>query len=71
MSPGAIRNNYILYIGGAPLRPAASSVCSLLPTIWHGIKGGLAIFAAAKQRPRAEMNDRTSQVKFVLAGIIA
>src|SRR5436305_9765236 len=42
MSPGAIRNAYILYIGAGAV--AAGGIISLgrsLPTIWHGMKEGL------------------------------
>ena len=43
MSPNQIRNAYILYIGAGAV--AAGGIISLirsLPTIWHGLKGGLA-----------------------------
>jgi putative OPT family oligopeptide transporter len=42
MSPNGIRSNYILYIGAGAV--AAGGIISLfrsLPTIWHGLKGGL------------------------------
>src|SRR5258706_5499322 len=47
MSPGAIRNAYILYIGAGAV--AAGGIVSLfrsLPTIWHGLKEGLNDFRA-------------------------
>src|SRR6266404_4873238 len=43
MSPSQIRGAYILYIGAGAV--AAGGIISLfrsLPTIWHGLKGGLA-----------------------------
>src|SRR2546430_8710033 len=45
MSPGDIRSAYILYIGAGAV--AAGGIISLirsLPTILHGLKGGLADF---------------------------
>jgi putative OPT family oligopeptide transporter len=73
MSPGAIRNNYILYIGAGAV--AAGGIISLfrsLPTIWHGIKGGLADLRGGKAAAaKAERTDQDIPMKFVLAGIIA
>ena len=73
MSPGAIRNNYILYIGAGAV--AAGGIISLfrsLPTIWHGMKGGLADLRGGKAAAaRAERTDQDIPMKFVLAGIIA
>ncbi|MGZ5434810.1 MAG: OPT family oligopeptide transporter [Pyrinomonadaceae bacterium] len=73
MSPGAIRNNYILYIGAGAV--AAGGIISLfrsLPTIWHGIKGGLSDLRGGKAAAaRAERTDQDIPMKFVLAGIIA
>ena len=43
MEPDAIRGAYVLYIGAGAV--AAGGIISLfrsLPTIWHGLKGGLA-----------------------------
>src|SRR5262249_12805606 len=43
MTPNAIRGAYVLYIGAGAV--AAGGIISLfrsLPTIWHGLKGGLA-----------------------------
>ena len=49
MDPGAIRNAYILYIGaGAVAAGGIISVFRSLPTIWHGMQGGLAITRASK-----------------------
>jgi putative OPT family oligopeptide transporter len=74
MSPGGIRSAYVLYIGAGCV--AAGGIISLiqaLPTIWHGIKGGLKDFslkpgtASADDTPRT---DRDLSIKFVGAGIL-
>src|SRR5476651_816568 len=42
MGPGQIRRAYILYIGaGAVAAGGIISLIQALPTIWHGLKGGL------------------------------
>ena len=73
MGPGEIRGAYILYIGAGAV--AAGGIISLfrsLPTIWSGLKGGLADLrggpAAAANAPRT---DQDLSMKFVIAGIIA
>src|SRR5437879_248545 len=73
MSPSQIRGAYILYIGAGAV--AAGGIISLfrsLPTIWHGLKGGLADLrggqAAAARVPRT---DQDLSMKFVIGGIIA
>src|ERR1700704_5860361 len=73
MSPSQIRGAYILYIGAGAV--AAGGIISLfrsLPTIWHGLKGGLADLrggqAAAANTPRT---DQDLSMKFVVCGIIA
>jgi len=73
MSPGQIRGAYVLYIGAGAV--AAGGIISLfrsLPTIWHGLKGGLADLrggqAATANAPRT---DRDLSMKFVIGGIIA
>ena len=73
MTPGQIRGAYILYIGAGAV--AAGGIISLfrsLPTIWHGLKGGLADLRGG-QVGDAESGLRTDQdmpMKFVLGGII-
>ncbi|HWW61506.1 MAG TPA: oligopeptide transporter, OPT family, partial [Thermoanaerobaculia bacterium] len=75
MSPGAIRNAYVLYIGaGAVAAGGIISVFRSLPIIWHGIKGGLADFSAsrsAETRRVVPRTDRDLSMKVVLIGIIA
>jgi putative OPT family oligopeptide transporter len=77
MSPGQIRNEYILYIGaGAVAAGGIISVFRSLPVIWHGIKGGLKDFSSSKGAATAETaatprTDRDMSIKVVLLGIIA
>jgi putative OPT family oligopeptide transporter len=73
MSPSQIRGAYILYIGAGAV--AAGGIISLfrsLPTIWHGLKGGLADLrggqAASANAPRT---DQDLSMKIVIGGIIA
>jgi putative OPT family oligopeptide transporter len=73
MSPGAIRNAYVLYIGaGAVAAGGIISVARSLPIIWHGLKGGLKDFrGGAAAREGMLRTDRDLSMKFVLIGIIA
>src|SRR6202163_4451730 len=73
MSPSQIRGAYVLYIGAGAV--AAGGIISLfrsLPTIWHGLKGGLADLrggqAASANAPRT---DQDLSMKFVICGILA
>jgi putative OPT family oligopeptide transporter len=72
MSPDAIRGAYVLYIGAGAV--AAGGIISLfrsLPTIWHGLKGGLRDLrggqAAAANLPRT---DQDLSMKVVIGGIL-
>ena len=72
MGPDDIRNAYVLYIGaGAVAAGGISSLFRSLPTIWHGLKGGLADLrggqAASASAPRT---DQDLSMKFVLGGIV-
>ncbi len=77
MNPNAIRGAYVLYIGAGAV--AAGGIISLfrsLPTIWHGLKGGLADFRgrSGPQGGAAAAVLRTDQdmsLKFVAGGIVA
>ena len=75
MSPGQIRNEYILYIGaGAVAAGGIISVFRSLPVIWHGIKGGLRDLSASKGAAATAATPRTDRdlsIKLVLIGIIA
>ena len=76
MSPGQIRGAYILYIGAGAV--AAGGIISLfrsLPTIWHGLKGGLADLRGGQVGADGGSNtlrtDQDMPMKFVLGGIVA
>ncbi|MBV9494444.1 MAG: oligopeptide transporter, OPT family [Acidobacteria bacterium] len=75
MSPGAIRNAYVLYIGaGAVAAGGIISVLRSLPIIWHGLKGGLQDFKGVKGdtgKKNVARTDRDMSMKVVLIGIIA
>ncbi len=71
MSPNDIRGAYVLYIGAGAV--AAGGIISLgrsLPTIWSGLKGGLADLRGG-QAARAGLvrTDQDMSMKFVLGGI--
>lgn len=72
MGPGQIRSAYILYIGaGAVAAGGIISLVQALPTIWHGIKGGLRDLGwggQADQGP-ALRTDRDISMKWVGIGI--
>ena len=72
MEPDAIRGAYVLYIGAGAV--AAGGIISLfrsLPTIWHGLKGGLSDLrggqAAAANVPRT---DQDLSMKIVVGGTL-
>ncbi|MEW6128762.1 MAG: oligopeptide transporter, OPT family [Acidobacteriota bacterium] len=72
MSPNGIRGAYILYIGAGAV--AAGGIVSLarsLPTIWHGIKGGIADFKGGQAAAASTLRtDKDLSMKVVLGGII-
>jgi putative OPT family oligopeptide transporter len=72
MDPDAIRGAYVLYIGAGAV--AAGGIISLfrsLPTIWHGLRGGLSDLrggqAATSNLPRT---DQDLSMKIVVGGIL-
>jgi len=73
MSPGQIRNAYILYIGAGAV--AAGGIVSLLrslPTIWHGLREGLKDFrGGAAAREGMARTDIDLSMKLVLMGSFA
>src|SRR5256714_714295 len=73
MSPGQIRNAYILYIGAGAV--AAGGIVSLLrslPTIWHGLREGLKDFrGGAAAREGMVRTERDLSMKLVLIGSFA
>ena len=74
MSPGQIRGSYILYIGAGAV--AAAGIISLtrsLPTIWSGLKSGLADLTGGGNNADGTRLPRTDQdisMKWVIVGII-
>ena len=70
MGPNDIRGNYILYIGAGAV--AAGGIISLfrsLPTIWHGLKGGLSDLRGGQEASaRVPRTDQDISMKYVLAG---
>jgi putative OPT family oligopeptide transporter len=73
MSPGQIRNAYILYIGAGAV--AAGGIVSLLrslPTIWHGMKEGIKDFRSGQgAEQKKERTDIDLSMKLVLIGSFA
>jgi putative OPT family oligopeptide transporter len=75
MGPDDIRGAYVLYIGAGAV--AAGGIISLfrsLPTIWHGLKGGIADFKSRKGDAADSTLPRTDQdlsLKLVVGGIVA
>lgn len=72
MDPDAIRGAYVLYIGAGAV--AAGGIISLfrsLPTIWHGLKGGLSDLrggqSASSNVPRT---DKDLSMKVVVGGVL-
>jgi putative OPT family oligopeptide transporter len=75
MDPNAIRSAYILYIGaGAVAAGGIISLLQALPTIWHGLRGGLADLGFGGRGGRAgavvPRTDQDLPMKFVGIGII-
>ncbi len=74
MSAGAIRGAYILYIGAGAV--AAAGIISLarsLPTIWSGLKSGLADLTGGSHAEGTNLprTDQDISMKWVIVGIIA
>jgi putative OPT family oligopeptide transporter len=74
MEVGQIQKAYILYIGAGAV--AAGGIISLvrsLPTIWSGLKGGLADLRSSGSTASANVprTDQDLSMKFVIAGILA
>lgn len=74
MSPGNIRGEYILYIGaGAVTAAGIISLGRSLPTIWHGLKSGLADLRGGGTEADGSALPRTDQdlsMKWVIIGVI-
>ncbi len=75
MGPNQIRGAYILYIGaGAVAAGGLISLFQSMPTIWHGLKGGLRDIgigrSAGEGSTAVARTDRDLSMKFVGIGII-
>ena len=74
MEPDDVRGAYILYIGaGAVAMAGMISLARSLPTIWHGLKGGLADLRGGANADESESVPRTDQdisMKWVVIGVI-
>jgi len=71
MGPDDIRSAYVLYIGAGAV--AAGGIISLfrsLPTIWHGLKGGLRDLRGRGAGATALRTDEDLSMRVVLGGII-
>jgi putative OPT family oligopeptide transporter len=72
MTVSQIQKAYVLYIGAGAV--AAGGIISLfrsLPTIFHGLKGGLADFRKTKSAASESLRyDQDLSMKFVVGGII-
>ncbi len=74
MGPAEIRGAYILYIGaGAVAAGGIISVIRSVPTIWHGLRGGLRDLRVSQPDQSTEMVQRTDcdlSMKFVAIGLV-
>jgi len=75
MGPSQIRGAYILYIGaGAVAAGGLISLVQSLPTIWHGLRGGLHDLGLMRGEQPASADtprtDRDLSMKFVGIGIV-
>ena len=75
MGPDEIRGAYVLYIGAGAV--AAGGIISLarsMPTIWHGLRGGLADLRLSRGHKTTKATPRTERdlpMKVVLYGSLA
>ncbi|MER3431777.1 MAG: oligopeptide transporter, OPT family [Blastocatellia bacterium] len=75
MNPGQIRGAYVLYIGaGAVATAGIISLFRSFPTIWHGLRSGIADLRSGGHNADGSKLPRTDQdlsMKYVVIGIIA
>src|SRR6476659_3864572 len=72
MDPDGVRGAYVLYIGaGAVAMAGIISLARSLPTIIHGLKGGLAdLRGSAESKSNLPRTDQDLSMKWVVAGIV-
>ena len=73
MDPGQVRSAYILYIGaGAVAMAGMISLARSLPTIWSGLKGGLADLRGGSGEATSNLprTDQDLSMKWVVVGVI-
>jgi putative OPT family oligopeptide transporter len=72
MDPDGVRGAYVLYIGAGSVAMAGIiSLARSLPTIWHGLKGGLADLRGANlDEENVPRTDRDLSMKWVVIGVI-
>jgi putative OPT family oligopeptide transporter len=72
MGPNDIRSAYVLYIGaGAVAAGGLISLARSLPTIWRGLKGGLAGMGKGSMGDVALRTDQDIPLKWVVIGCLA
>jgi len=74
MDPDGVRGAYVLYIGaGAVAMAGIISLARSMPTIWHGLKGGLADLRGGGTglNGNTPRTDRDLSMKWVVIGVIA
>jgi putative OPT family oligopeptide transporter len=73
MGPDDVRGAYVLYIGAGSVAMAGIiSLARSLPTIWHGLKGGLADLrgGSSEENENVPRTDRDLSMKWVVVGVI-
>ncbi len=72
MGPDDIRNAYVLYIGaGAVAAGGLISLVRSMPTIWKGLRGGLAGMGKGSVADNSVRTDRDIPLKWVVIGCLA
>ncbi|HVE59094.1 MAG TPA: oligopeptide transporter, OPT family, partial [Pyrinomonadaceae bacterium] len=73
MGPDDVRGAYVLYIGAGSVAMAGIiSLARSMPTIWHGLKGGLADLrgGSGEENENVPRTDRDLSMKWVVVGVI-